>query len=164
MGRPRFTVTPELLKEVERLATRGLSRDQIALALGISPRTLYFRKRDNKEFAEALAAGQAKGIAVVANALYENAIGRRGGDGTFLTPPDTRAQIAFLARRDPENWSERRQFEVSGAGGGPVRVLHSAERAEEILSNLLPEYADDVEALDDPVNAGDSPGPEDEDH
>jgi DNA-binding NarL/FixJ family response regulator len=36
IGRPRFEVTPEVLQEVEEMAGRGLTVNQIASCLGIS--------------------------------------------------------------------------------------------------------------------------------
>ena len=86
------------LEEVKRLASRGLSQEQIAAALGISERTLRNRKADDAAFAEAIKAGQAIGIAEVANALWENA---KGGNVT--------AQIFFLKAR--AKWKDKHEGE-----------------------------------------------------
>jgi predicted DNA-binding protein (UPF0251 family) len=42
------------LAEVERLASLGLSQEQIADSLGISNTTFYARKRESEEFAQAV--------------------------------------------------------------------------------------------------------------
>lgn len=84
------------LEEVERLASLGLTMDQIAAALGIGTRTLERRKADLAEMAEAIKAGQAKGIATIANALWQNA---NGGNVT--------AQIFFLKAR--AKWKDRHE-------------------------------------------------------
>ena len=63
------------LEEVERLASFGLTLDQVALALGIAQSTLYAKKAENTEFSEAIKRGQAKGIHAVANKLFDNAMG-----------------------------------------------------------------------------------------
>lgn len=147
MARPKWEPTTQDLKTAQQLAARGLTLEQIARSLGIVPATLYKKKKLHKEFVEALQRGRATGIAQVANALFQNAMGFvHEGTGQYI-PPDTRAQVAFLSRRDPENWSERRRVEMAGAGGGPIQVRHSAERAVAVLKNLLPEYAEDVETL-----------------
>lgn len=62
------------LEEVERLASSGLTQEQIAAALGIGQTTLYKRKRESADFEDAIKRGQAKGISAVANKLYEKAM------------------------------------------------------------------------------------------
>lgn len=62
------------LEEVERLASLGLTQEQIASALGIGQTTFYKRKRENADFEGAIKRGQAKGIGAVANVLYEKAM------------------------------------------------------------------------------------------
>lgn len=62
------------LTEVERLASLGLTQEQIAAALGIGQTTLYKRKRESADFEDAIKMGQAKGIGAVANKLYEKAM------------------------------------------------------------------------------------------
>lgn len=69
--KPRIEID---LDEVETLASRGLTQQQIADALGISVDTLYSRKRENQDFQEAIKRGQAKGVASVSNKLYESAM------------------------------------------------------------------------------------------
>lgn len=62
------------LAEVERLASIGLTMEQIAHNLGIATSTLYVRKNESPEFSEAIKRGQAKGIEAVANKVFENAM------------------------------------------------------------------------------------------
>ena len=98
------------LKEVTRLASLGLTQEQIAASLGISPRTLESRKAGNAEFAAAIKEGQAKGIAEVANALWQNAT---GGNVT--------AQIFFLKAR--AKWKDKHEGEVEeGEEAQPTQV------------------------------------------
>jgi predicted sugar kinase len=59
------------LNEVERLASLGLTEEQIGLALGVSPDTMTRRKQDTAEFAEAIKRGKALGIGHVTNKLRE---------------------------------------------------------------------------------------------
>lgn len=84
------------LQEVTRLASLGLTQQQIAAALGISERTVESRKAENADFAAAIKAGQALGISEIANALWENA---KGGNVT--------AQIFFLKAR--AKWKDRHE-------------------------------------------------------
>lgn len=59
------------LKKVENFASRGLSQAQIAAALGVAESTVQDRVARYQEFRQALANGRAKGIAQVANKLFE---------------------------------------------------------------------------------------------
>jgi DNA-binding XRE family transcriptional regulator len=70
------------LVQVEAHAARGMTQEQIAAALGISDFTLYARKRESSEFSEAIKRGQAKGIGIITNELFESARSRRPGNVT----------------------------------------------------------------------------------
>ena len=97
MGRPRFEVTPEVLHEVEEMAGRGLTVNQIASCLGISPATIYNRQAENLEFLETIKKGKAIGLSKVTNKLFENAAVK--GDNVAI--------IYYLNNRDKENWSNK---------------------------------------------------------
>jgi DNA-binding XRE family transcriptional regulator len=96
------------LKEVERLAGLGLTQEQIAISVGVSPRTLESRKAESAEFAAAIKKGQADAIQEVSNALFQNA---KGGNVT--------AQIFFLKAR--AQWKDRHE-DVGEDGEGPTPV------------------------------------------
>jgi uncharacterized protein (DUF2384 family) len=59
------------LNEVERLASLGLTEEQIGLALGVSDATITRRKNDTDGFVEAIKRGRAAGIAHVTNKLRD---------------------------------------------------------------------------------------------
>jgi len=73
-GRPEFEITQEVINQAELLASQGLTQNQIALALGMGESTLYEKKAKFPEFAEAIKAGKAKGVAMVAEKLMEKAM------------------------------------------------------------------------------------------
>lgn len=98
------------LVKVEALASRGLNNEQISNALGISERQLYYGKKFNAEFAEAIKRGKAKGVVKVANALMEKALAG-----------DTTAMIFFLKAQG--NWREIQRTELTGADGKPIQAL-----------------------------------------
>jgi transcriptional regulator with XRE-family HTH domain len=108
LGRPKWM--PPDLDEVEELASHGLTQEQIALALGISETTLYERKAELADFADAIKRGQAKGIKDIVNALYINAkvAGNLG------------AQIFYLKNR--AGWKDKFEGELSGKEGKPIEV------------------------------------------
>ena len=82
----------------EGMAAQGLSQVQICKVLGISYETLMKRKRQSKTFKAIIDRGRAKGVAKVANALFNNA-----------TSGNINAQKYFLSNRDPDRWHERKE-------------------------------------------------------
>jgi predicted transcriptional regulator len=97
------------LAQVEDLASRGLTQAQIADGLGISEDTLYSRKRENEEFRDALKRGKSKGIAKIANTLFEKAL---EGDNTCM--------IFYL--KACGGWSDKPQIEVAVEKDQPVQI------------------------------------------
>ena len=71
--KPRL-ITEEFLAKVEHLAARGLSQQQVCQALGFSETWWYEAKQKNSEISDSFKRGQAKGLAEVSNAIYEQAL------------------------------------------------------------------------------------------
>ena len=103
--RPRVQID---LQQVEELASRGLTMEQIAAALGICDRTLYRKKGTMSDLSEAIKRGKAKGVATVSNALFERAV-----------QGDVKAQMFYLERRG--GWYNEGKLEVSGMP--PVQIV-----------------------------------------
>lgn len=96
-GQKPFEFTKEMIERIERLASQGLTQEQISLCLGVSVATFYKYKACRSEMADAIKRGQSKGIEDVTNALFENAT---GGDNT--------AAIFYLKNRNRKEWGERK--------------------------------------------------------
>ena len=92
--KPRL-ITEEFLAKVEHLAARGLSQQQVCHALGFSETWWYDAKQKNSDISESFKRGQAKGLAEVSNAIYEQALNGSTGAACF-----------FLKNRDPDRWSD----------------------------------------------------------
>ena len=92
--KPR-TLTKELLDQIERHASRGLSQQQVYHALGFSETWWYDAKQKNSDISDSFKRGQAKGLAEVSNAIYEQALNGSTGAACF-----------FLKNRDPDRWSD----------------------------------------------------------
>ncbi len=105
MAKPKIKID---LGEVEKLASQGLTNEQIAQSLGIGRTTLQARKRESEQFEQAIKRGQAKGIAFVSNKLMEQ-----------CEEGNTTAMIFFLKAR--ANWSDKMSVEHLGADGGPIQ-------------------------------------------
>lgn len=113
MGRPRIEITSDMIAEAERLAARGLTKEQIAYCLGIGSSTLFEKLKEYPEFSEALKKGKALGISDVANALYEAAMG-----GSIP------GMIWYLKNRDPSNWKDRPEPYNNEDATPPSLVVH----------------------------------------
>lgn len=113
------------LDKVEALAANGLTQQQIADSLGISESTLYERKRENTDFAEAIKRGRAKGIAVVTNALMKKV---KEGNVT--------AMIFFL--KSQAGWKETQSVDLNLSDEAKPKVYKS-------LKELFDDDDDDEE-------------------
>ncbi len=96
------------LEQIEAMASLGLTDEEIAVVLGISPRTLYYWKK-NPEFLQALKRGKLKADFHVIKKLYENA---KNGDNTAI--------IFWLKNRRPDRWRDRK--EISGEINEKVKL------------------------------------------
>ena len=117
------------LAKVEALASRLLSKEQIAISLGISERTLYTNQKESAEFAAAIKRGREKGVATVANKLVESAI-----EG------NTTAQIFILKTHGGQEWKDRQDVNLSG--GVTVKAKSLQDMTDEELQAELKRYGD----------------------
>lgn len=98
---PKRRAKPKIeidIDKVEALASRGLSLEQIAASMGISYKTLARRRSESSELSDAIKRGKDKGVAVIANKLFEAA---KNGN--------TPAMIFFLKVQG--GWKETQRLE-----------------------------------------------------
>ena len=69
------------LKQVQAFASRGLTREQVAYSIGITPQTWFNRVKSEPEIEEAYLRGKTEGVKAVANKLLEKAM---TGDNTAM--------------------------------------------------------------------------------
>jgi hypothetical protein len=100
MGRPKFEVTEEVLENVKKYMAQGLTKDQCAGVIGISPSTFYILQEQYSEFSESIKRGQAEGIQQVTNALFEKATQDR----------DNVAMIFYLKNR--AGWVDKTETKI----------------------------------------------------
>lgn len=108
-GRPAIEITPEMIKKAESLAAQGLTQEQIASVLGIGKSTFYEKVKQYPELLEAIKEGKDKGIATIANALFNKA---KSGDNT--------AMIFYLKAR--AGWRDVMAIE-SGTGNISIEIV-----------------------------------------
>jgi transcriptional regulator with XRE-family HTH domain len=117
------------LAKVEELASNGLTQSQIADYFGVSPSTISAHKKD-AEFLRALNKGKARGIAVIANALFEKA---KGGDTTSM--------IFFLRSRAGWVEPQRIKQEIEHHGTDPSKM--STDQLNAMIAGMLRDWGDE---------------------
>lgn len=118
-GRRAFEVTPEVIEKCEEWASQGLTMEQISQSLGLSPGTLYRKKKEVSALEDAIQRGRAKGIAAVSSALFKKAI---GGDNT--------AMIFYLKNRDPKRWADVYDHNNKHSGVTAIEIVQFSETDE----------------------------------
>jgi len=98
------------MSEVERLGGLGLTLEEIGYVLGVTRQTIYNWKK-NPKFFDILKKGKAQADGRVKQSLYQRAL---EGDVT--------AQIFWLKNRDPKNWGDKRQLDISSDDGSEVVI------------------------------------------
>lgn len=132
-GKYHEWITEEGLLQLEGWARDGLTDEQIANNMGISPSTLYEWKKRYPEISEALKKGKEIVDRQVENALLKSALGfeyeeetvtQRGEVVTIrkYEKPNTTAQIFWLKNRKPEAWRDKVVNEHEGKIGHEIVV------------------------------------------
>jgi hypothetical protein len=98
MGRPRIEITETMIAEAQRLAGLGLTKEQVALSLGIHRDTLRKKESEYIGLFNAIKRGRVSAIVEVSNALFQAAL---AGNIT--------AQIFWLKNMAPESFSDNPQ-------------------------------------------------------
>ena len=130
-------ISKELLGRVEQLATRGLSQKQVCHALGFSETWWHAKKQEFSELGEFYKKGQAKGLAEVSNALYEQAVNGSTGAACF-----------FLKNRDPDRWSDVKSVNALQINVGKMtdtqllEELRSDPASMRSLLSMLPQLSE----------------------
>lgn len=157
-GKYQYWLTPDGLLLLEAWARDGLSDEQLAHNMGISPSTLYEWKKRFPEMSEALKKGKDVVDVEVENALLLKAMGFKEtvrkavkvkevqykdgkrvsekehieyADEEVFVPPDTTAQIFWLKNRRPEQWRDKREVEHSGELNVPQIIDDIGDDADE---------------------------------
>ena len=128
--KPRV-VSEKLLEEIEHHASRGLSQQQVCHALGLSETWWYDAKQKNSDISDSFKRGQAKGLAEVSNAIYEQALNGSTGAACF-----------FLKNRDPDRWSDVKSVNAVQINVGKMTDTQLLEelRSDPVMSKSLQSF------------------------
>ena len=121
-GKYQKWLEPEGLLKIEGWARDGLTDEQIAQNMGITPKTLYRWKEEYCQICQSLKKGKEVVDRAVENALLKRALGCTVTEKTTMydengektservvekdIPPDTTAQIFWLKNRKPQEWRQ----------------------------------------------------------
>ena len=123
----QFKITKRLVNQIEHKAGLGLTQEQIAHLLDITPETLSRKKQDHPEIGQAIARGRAKTVGALSRSLLESS-----------SQGSVQAQIFALKNLSPESWSER-QAPLVNVNLGRLSDTQLLEeiRQDAALSNAL---------------------------
>ena len=106
--------------------SNGHTRGYAATLVGVHRSTIADHMKANKGFADAISEAESDAIAKIENALFEAA---NSGNVTAIQ--------VFLYNRNPKRWSDRRNIQLAGEGGGPLKVdIDAKGKLLGILSRL----------------------------
>ena len=150
-GKYQQWLTEEGQIRLQGWARDGLSDEQLAEKMGVCPSTFYAWKNKYPEISEALKEGKDVADRKVENALYKRACGFEYEEvtteideinGKMITkrvtkmyPPDPTSMIFWLKNRKPDEWRDKRETEVTGAGGGPLNIRWMNSPDEKVGGN-----------------------------
>jgi transposase-like protein len=133
-GKYQEWITEEGLVKLEGWARDGLTDEQIAHNMGITPSTLYEWKKRFSEISETLKRGKEVIDRHVENALLKRALGYKydevtreqgtnpeTGESVFVVTkvvtkevqPDVTAQIFWLKNRKPDEWRDKKELDAN---------------------------------------------------
>lgn len=130
MARPS-KYRPEFAEQARKLCKLGATDHELADFFGVSVRSVAQWRVVHPEFSQALKVGKKLADDRVRDSLFRRALGYEHDEtdlrvvGTKLVktpvrkhyPPDTTACIFWLKNRQPRDWRDRHQHELTGAGG-----------------------------------------------
>lgn len=134
---------PEYCRIAYQMCLLGATDIQLADALGVCETTIGTWKKRLEEFADALKRGKFIADAKVAEALYHRAIGYQHPDEEIKVvdgqvvrvpttkhyPPDTGAAMAWLKNRQPKQWRDKHELEITSRPDIAERAQRGRERA-----------------------------------
>jgi len=122
MARPKPVLTKEQIVHLENMAHVGLTIEQMAPLLDLTPRTLERMLEQNPEYSGALKKGRSKAIFQVGKSAYQQAVSGK-------VPAMTMFYLKCRA-----GWKEHHAVEISGPEGKPIETKSHSDLTDEELN------------------------------
>lgn len=115
LGRPTLYDPDWMLPKIIEVGIRGGSFLQIAVSIGVTPKTIYRWAEEYPEFCHTLE---------MARVLSQEWWEAQGQLGTFgaIDGYNASSYTFQMKNRFPRDWKDSKQTEIMGEGGGPVHV------------------------------------------
>lgn len=140
MGRPT-KYKAEYCEQAAKLCALGATDAQMADFFGVAVSTIALWKVQHPEFSDAIKVPKEQADDRVEQSLYRRACGYehdevdiRVIEGQIVKtelrkvyPPDAVAAMFWLKNRRSDKWRDIKAVELSGEGGGPIRIVASNE-------------------------------------
>lgn len=153
--------------QAEKLAKLGATSAEMADFFEVDTRTIERWASRHEEFCRALKSGKSEADARVERSLYHRAVGytydavkifNSSGQALLVpyqehVPPDTTAAIFWLKNRKPGEWRDKREHELSGPDGGPIKSEVKIDPAK-LSTEALREVLAAMEAADESGSDG----------
>ena len=140
---------PDFPDQIRAIMMNGMDEDDISEVFDISRRQMGIWKAQYPHFKKAVEQGYTDADAAVLNALFQTATGYTHDeekimmwDGEVIRAdtikhykPDVQAIKLWLTNRQKQNWSVRKETQVSGKEGAPIGIRD--ETKMEVMSSIL---------------------------
>lgn len=158
IGRPT-EFDPTCLPKVKELAKDGATCVELADYLGVSVRTFYRWRSENREFRHAVKLGKAAADERVERALFAKATGFEhdsekifcsNGEVTRvktreIVPPSDTAMIFWLKNRKPKEWRDKTEVDIPGLTGLAERIAMARRREPRTIQGEVVKRLEDGE-------------------
>lgn len=135
IGRPKRYL-PEFAQQATKLCQLGATDMELADFFNVDTRTIYRWRNEHEDFCQAVIAGKEKADERVQRALFNRAVGYSYESekvfqfqGVVIraptvehVPPDPGAAMNWLKNRRPDDWRDKREHEVTGKDGEPLKI------------------------------------------
>lgn len=126
---------PEFTEQVKMLCFLGATDEQLAIFFKVCELTINNWKKDHPDFFESIKNAKLDADHQIGKSLFQRALGYEHpeervfcSEGEITThqttkhyPPDTQAIRLWLLNRQPKEWRDPSQLEVTGPDGGPIQ-------------------------------------------
>jgi Helix-turn-helix domain len=141
-GRPT-SYDPADLPKLKELAEAGATNEELADYLGVSIRSIYRWRNENKEFRHAIKISKESADGRIEESLYKRAFGfehesvkifcNKDGEVTQVpykeyVPPDPTSMIFWLKNRKPKEWRDKSEVEIPGLSALADRISKARSR------------------------------------